>query len=71
MKLRPTNVLASKDVTVMEADFENPSDNPFHCPPATSMVFFYCDGRIHSVRQYYAPRPEKLERHEREEIQNP
>ena len=71
MKLHPTNVLASKGVTVMEADFENPSDNPFHCPPATSMVFFYCDGRIHSVRQYYAPRPEKLERHEREEIQNP
>jgi RNA polymerase sigma factor (sigma-70 family) len=71
MKLHPTNVIASKDVTVMEADFENPSDNPFHCPPATSMVFFYRDGRIHRVRQHYAPRPEKLERHEREEIQNP
>jgi hypothetical protein len=71
MKLHPTNVLASKGVTVMEADFVNPSDNPFHCPPATSMVFFYRDHRIHRVHQYYAPRPEKTERHEIEEIQKP
>ena len=71
MKLHPTNILASKGVTVMEADFENPSDNPFHCPPATSMVFFYRDHRIHRVHQYYAPRPERTERHEMEEIQNP
>jgi RNA polymerase sigma-70 factor (ECF subfamily) len=59
MKMRPTNVLASKGVTVMEADFENPRDNPFHCPPATSLVFFYRDGRIQRACQYYAPRPEK------------
>jgi RNA polymerase sigma factor (sigma-70 family) len=71
MKLHPTNVLASKGVTVMEADFVNPSDNPFHCPPSTSMVFFYRNGRIHRVHQYYAPRPEKTERHEIEEIQKP
>jgi hypothetical protein len=71
MKLRPTSVLASKDVTVMEADFENPHDDPFHCPPATSLVFFYRDGRIHRACQYYAPRPEKKERYEREAIQNP
>jgi hypothetical protein len=61
MKMRPTNVLASKGVTVMEADFENPRDNPFHCPPATSLVFFYRDGRIQRACQYYAPRPEKQE----------
>jgi Sigma-70, region 4 len=59
MKMRPTNVLASKDVTVMEADFENPRDDPFHCPPATSLIFFYRDGRIQQACQYYAPRPEK------------
>ena len=61
IKLRPTNVLASKGVTVMEADFENPRDDPFHCPPATSLVFFYRDGRIQRACQYYAPRPEKRE----------
>ena len=36
VKMHPTNVLASKDVIVLEADFENPRDDPFHCPPATT-----------------------------------
>jgi RNA polymerase sigma factor (sigma-70 family) len=71
MKLHPTNVLASKDVTVMEADFENPRDDPFHCPPATSLIFFYREGRIQQACQYYAPRPEKVERREKEAPQNP
>jgi len=59
IKMRLTNVLASKDVTVVEGRFENPHDDPSHCPPATSLVYFYRDGRIHLVRQYYAPRPEE------------
>ena len=59
IKLHPTNVLASKGMTVMEGDFENPPDDPFHCPPATSMVFFHRDGAIHQVRRYFAPRPQK------------
>src|SRR5215212_10258683 len=59
IKLHLTNVLASKGVTVMEGDFENPPDDPFHCPPATSMVFFHRDGAIHQVRRYFAPRPQK------------
>jgi len=71
IKLHPTNVLASQDVTVVEAEFENPPDGPFHCPPATSMVFFYRDGRIQRACQYYAPRPEKREQREGEAIQNP
>jgi hypothetical protein len=71
MKLHPTNVLASKDVTVMEADFENPRDDPFHCPPAPSLVFFYRDGRIHRACQYYALRPQKRGRREREGLHNP
>ena len=53
------NVVAGKDITIIECDFENPPENPFHCPPATSMVFFYYHGQIHRVHQYYAPRPEK------------
>ncbi len=58
VKLHPTNILASKNVTVIEGSFENPRDDPFHCPPATSIVCFYRDGEIHGVRQYYAPRLE-------------
>jgi RNA polymerase sigma-70 factor (ECF subfamily) len=59
VKMRPTNILASQDVTVIEGNFGNPSDDPFHCPPATSIVLFYRDHRINRMRQYYAPRPEK------------
>lgn len=47
IKRHLTNVLVSRDVTILEGDFENPPDDPFHCPPATSMVYFYHDGRIH------------------------
>jgi RNA polymerase sigma factor (sigma-70 family) len=53
------NVIAGKGITIIECDFENPPEDPFHCPPATSMVFFYHHGQIHRVHQYYAPRPEK------------
>ncbi len=66
MRMVPTNVIADKSVTVVELDFQNPSDDPSHCPPATSMVFFNRDGRIHKLRQYYAPRPEQEQR-ERED----
>jgi RNA polymerase sigma-70 factor (ECF subfamily) len=61
MKLHLTSILASKDVTIVEGDFENPPDNPFHCPPATSQVYFYRDGRICLMREYFAPRPERRE----------
>ncbi len=67
IKLHPTNVLASKGITVMEGDFENPPDDPFHCPPATSMVFFHRNGAIYQVRRYFAPRPQKGHHDAREE----
>ena len=57
--MHPTNVVASKDVTVVEVDVENPSYDPLHCPPATIFVYFYRGGRVHLLRQYYATRPEK------------
>lgn len=59
VKLHPTNIVVGKDITILEGIFENPPGDPFHCPPATSMVHFYRDGRIHRVRQYFAPRPER------------
>lgn len=55
VKLHLTNVVAGKDVTIIEGNYENPPDDPFHCPPATSMVCFYRDGRVHQMRQYFAP----------------
>lgn len=59
MKLHLTNVIASREITIIEGDFENPPDNPGHCPPATSQVYFYRDGQIHLLREYFAPRPER------------
>jgi RNA polymerase sigma-70 factor (ECF subfamily) len=61
MKLHLTNIVASRDVTVVEGILENPPDNPFHCPPATSQVYFYKDGRIRLMREYFAPRPHREE----------
>jgi RNA polymerase sigma factor (sigma-70 family) len=57
VKLRLTDVMTSRDVAVVEGCFENPPDDPFHCPPATAQVHFYRGGRVHRVRFYYASRP--------------
>ena len=56
MKLHLTNVIVSKDVTIVEGDLENPPDNPFHCPPATSQIYLYQGGRVRLMREYFAPR---------------
>lgn len=61
IKLHLTNVMASKDVTVIEGNFENPPDDPFHCPPATIQVGLWQGGRIRRMHVYYAPRPQKKE----------
>jgi RNA polymerase sigma-70 factor (ECF subfamily) len=54
MKLHLTRIIASKDITVIEGDYENPPDNPFRCPPAISMVGFYRDGWIPRMHLYFA-----------------
>ncbi len=56
IKMHPTNVLASKDIAIFEAQFENPRDDPFHCPPATTQVHFQRDGLTHRVHLHFAPR---------------
>jgi RNA polymerase sigma-70 factor (ECF subfamily) len=57
VKIHLTNVLASRDIVVVEAGFENPSEDPFHCPPAKTQVYFYRSGRIQQIRFYYPARP--------------
>jgi RNA polymerase sigma factor (sigma-70 family) len=57
MIIRLTNVVASKDVSIYEADLLNPSDNPLRCPPATAGVFFLRDGLAHRVHQHFASYP--------------
>jgi RNA polymerase sigma factor (sigma-70 family) len=62
IKLHLTQVVASRNITIFEADFENPRDDPFHCPPATTQVHFQRDGLTHWVHLYFAPRPREEER---------
>jgi RNA polymerase sigma-70 factor (ECF subfamily) len=57
VKIHLTNVLASRDIVVVEAGFENPPEDPFHCPPAITQVYFYRGGRIQHIRFYYPSRP--------------
>ncbi|MGH3087344.1 MAG: RNA polymerase sigma factor, partial [Rubrobacteraceae bacterium] len=61
MKLTLTNVVASKDVSIVEGDFENPRDDPFRCPPAVTFVGFHRDGGIERARLYFAPRKTAVE----------
>ncbi|CAA9556007.1 MAG: hypothetical protein AVDCRST_MAG49-2929 [uncultured Thermomicrobiales bacterium] len=58
MKMHLSHVSASKDITILDASFENPQDDPFRCPPATTQVHFQRDGRTERVRLYFAPRPD-------------
>lgn len=63
MKAHLTNFLASKEITVMEGNFENPPEYPFHCPPEFSMVGFHRSGeeQIHLMRSYFTvPTPTRL-----------
>ena len=57
MQIALTNVVASKDVSIYEADLLNPPENPLRCPPATAGVFLLRDGLAHRVHQHFAPYP--------------
>jgi RNA polymerase sigma-70 factor (ECF subfamily) len=44
---------------IVEAEFVNPPDDPWHCPPAVTQVLLH-DGRdeVHRMYGYFAPRPD-------------
>jgi RNA polymerase sigma factor (sigma-70 family) len=44
MKLHVTTVIASKRLTVLEGRFENPIDDPDHCPLTTTQIYVHDDG---------------------------
>jgi RNA polymerase sigma-70 factor (ECF subfamily) len=50
-------VVASPEITIVETRFENPPEKPFHCPPATTQVYFHRGEAIRAGRIYHAPRP--------------
>lgn len=53
MRMVPTNIIAGRDVTVLELAFLNPPETPSHCPPSTTIVYFYREGQVHLLRQHY------------------
>jgi RNA polymerase sigma factor (sigma-70 family) len=57
VKLRPRRVIASGDLTVIEGVFENPPEDPLHCPPAIALVLFHQRGRTVRLHLHLAPRP--------------
>ncbi len=56
VRIHPTQVLASEGVAVVECDVTSPPDDPFHCPPAFTQVFFYRGDDIARMRWHLAPR---------------
>jgi len=54
MRLRFLDVIAGQDITVIEGALENPADDPQHCPPFTTQVFFHEGEYIRALRLHYA-----------------
>lgn len=59
--MTPRRILTSGNVTVVEGTFENPPNDPFHCPPGLALVLFHDGGRIVRLHLHLAPRPPRGE----------
>jgi RNA polymerase sigma-70 factor (ECF subfamily) len=53
VKIHLNNVMVSGNIVILEADFENPTDDPLHCPPATTQVHFQHDELTHQLNLYF------------------
>jgi RNA polymerase sigma-70 factor (ECF subfamily) len=62
---RLIDVIAGAGLTIVEAEFVNPPDDPSHCPLAVTQVLVH-DGRDEARRMYgyFAPRPEETVQHD-------
>jgi RNA polymerase sigma-70 factor (ECF subfamily) len=58
---RLIEVAAGAGLTIVEAEFVNPPDDPSHCPPAVTQVLVH-DGRdeVRRMYGYFAPRPDDV-----------
>ncbi|TAK09292.1 MAG: RNA polymerase sigma factor [Candidatus Manganitrophaceae bacterium] len=50
-------ILPSREITILEAAFQNPPSDPFRCPPGMTLVLSHRNGQTHRIKFYYAPRP--------------
>ncbi len=58
---KPVRALASANVTVLEGDFVNPPENPFHCPPSFAIVMVHGERQVRVMRVHTCERPPRLE----------
>ena len=47
-------VIAGHNITVVEGGFDNPAEDPRHCPPVTTQVFLHAGHAIRGIRLHYA-----------------
>lgn len=52
----PVQVVAGRGITVFEARFVNPPDDPLHCPPGITQVHFHAAGVTRRMVWHRAPR---------------
>jgi RNA polymerase sigma factor (sigma-70 family) len=56
VKMRLVGVLAGRGVTIVEGQFVNPADDPFHCPPEITLVLLDNGEEAHSMRAHLGER---------------
>lgn len=61
VRIHPQRVISSGHVTVVEGRFENPPEDPLHCPPGLAMVVFQRGDTAYRMHLHLAPRPPQRE----------
>jgi RNA polymerase sigma-70 factor (ECF subfamily) len=54
VRVHLTGIVASEGVTIVEADYHNPAEDPRHCPATHTEVRFHPRGRAERIILYYA-----------------
>lgn len=53
VRLQVVDLIAGPDVTVIEGSFHNPADDPDHCPPRATQVYFHAGEAIRALGIHY------------------
>ena len=53
VRVHLTDIVASDGVTIVEAAFDNPADDPHHCPPTQTEVRFHANGPTTRIIFYF------------------
>jgi RNA polymerase sigma-70 factor (ECF subfamily) len=58
VRITPSRAMACGNLTILEGDFQNPPDKPYHCPPQAVLVMIHGEhnDRVHRLHLYNSPR---------------